>query len=50
MVTTGEPYDDSVFAKAEQKYRSRQENRLKTNARKLGFELVPIQQSTEIFA
>ena len=50
MVTTGEPYDESVFAKAEQKYRSHQENRLKTNARKLGFELVPIQQSTGIFA
>jgi transposase len=49
-VTTGEPYDESVFAKAERKHRSRQENRLKTNARKLGFELVPIQQSTEIFA
>ena len=27
-----------------------QENRLKTNARKLGFERVPIQQSAEIFA
>ena len=50
MVTTGEPYDESVFAKAERKHRSRQENRLKTNARKLGFERVPIQQSAEIFA
>jgi transposase len=47
MVTTGEPYDESVFAKAERKHRLHQENRLKTNARKLGFELVPIQQSTE---
>jgi transposase len=50
MVTTGEPYDESVFAKAERKHRSHQENRLKANARMLGFELVPIQQSTEIFA
>jgi hypothetical protein len=50
MVTTGEPNDESVFAKAERKHRSHQENRLKTNARKLGFELVPIQQSTENFA
>jgi transposase len=46
MVTTGEPYDESVFAKAQQKHRSHQTNRLKASALKLGFQLVPIQSST----
>jgi len=47
MVTTGEAYDASVFAKAEQKHRFHQENRLRSNAFKLGFKLVPIQPSTD---
>jgi len=47
MVTTGESYDPSVFAKAQQKHRSHQENRLRANALKLGFNLVPIQLSTD---
>jgi hypothetical protein len=54
MVTTGEPYDESVFAKAERKHRTRaQENRLeKPNAAQARFQnLVPIQQSYwKIFA
>jgi transposase len=50
LVTTGQAYDESVFAKAERKHRLHQENRLKANARKLGFELVPIQPSTQIYA
>jgi len=43
LLTTREAYDDSVFAKAEEKYRKRTENRLNTQAKALGFTLVPIQ-------
>jgi transposase len=41
LLKTREAYDDSVFAKAEQKYRQRLENRLKVQAQALGFTLVP---------
>jgi transposase len=47
MVTTGDAYDESVFAKAQQKHRLHQENRLRSNALKLGYKLVPIQQPTD---
>jgi transposase len=47
MVTTGDAYDPSVFDKAQQKHRFHQENRLRSNALKLGFKLVPIQPSTD---
>ncbi len=43
MVTTAEPYDASVFTRAQEKHRLHQENRLRANARKLGFQLIPIQ-------
>lgn len=43
LLTTREPYDDSVFTKAEQKYRHRTEKRLKAQALLLGFALVPAQ-------
>lgn len=43
LLTTREAYDDSVFAKAEEKYRNRAENRLKAQAKTLGFRLVPMQ-------
>ena len=33
MLTTREPYDESVFAKAEQKHLQRMENRLKAKLR-----------------
>jgi transposase len=39
LLTTKEAYDDSVFAKAEERYRKRSENRLKAQARALGFTL-----------
>jgi transposase len=40
LLTTKEPYDDSVFAQAEQKYRRRTEKRLRAQAQALGFTLV----------
>jgi transposase len=40
LLTTRQPYDDSVFAKAEQKHRQRMENRLKAQAQTLGYTLV----------
>jgi transposase len=43
LINTREPYDDSVFAKAEQKYRQRTENRLKAQAQALGYTLVQIE-------
>ena len=43
LLTTREAYDDSVFAKAEEKYRKRTENRLNAQAKALGFTLVPVQ-------
>ena len=41
LLTTKEAYSDSVFAKAEERYRKRSENRLKAQAQALGFTLVP---------
>lgn len=41
IVTTQQPYDESVFAEQEIIHRQRLERRLKTQARRLGFELVP---------
>jgi transposase len=43
MLTTREPYDESVFAKAEQKNLQRMENRLKAQAQALGYKLLPAQ-------
>ena len=43
LLKAREPYDDSVFAKAEQMYRQRSENRLRAQAQALGFALVPAQ-------
>ncbi len=45
MVTTGEAYDESVFAKAQQKFRLRQESNLRANAKRLGFKLVPLEEA-----
>src|SRR5262249_36633947 len=41
LLTTHEPYDDSVFTKAEEKYQQRTEKRLMAQALSLGFTLVP---------
>jgi hypothetical protein len=43
LIKTREPYDDSVFAKAEHRYLQRMENRLKAQAHALGYTLVPSQ-------
>jgi transposase len=43
MLTTREPYHESVFAKAEQKNLQRMENRLKAQAQALGYKLLPAQ-------
>ncbi len=40
LLTTREPYDDSVFAQAEERYRQRTTNRLKAQAHAFGFQLV----------
>ena len=42
MVTTRQAYNESIFAKQEIIYRRRLQNRLKAQARQLGFQLVPI--------
>lgn len=42
LVTTRQPYDETVFAQNEALYRKRLEKRLKTQARHLGYELTPI--------
>jgi hypothetical protein len=41
ILSTRQPYDESIFAKAEQVARLRIEAKLKTQAKALGFQLVP---------
>jgi transposase len=41
LLTTRQPYDESVFAKAEQKHLQRMESRLKIQAQALGYTLLP---------
>jgi transposase len=41
LLKSREAYDDSVFAKAEERYRLRTENRLRAQAQALGYTLVP---------
>jgi len=43
MLSTRQPYDESVFAKAEKKHLQRMENRLRIQAQALGFTLLPAQ-------
>jgi len=40
--STGEPYDESIFAQEEQRHRARMENRLRRQARQFGYELVAL--------
>ena len=42
LLTTGQPYDESVFAQQEAQNKQRNEIRLRHQARKLGFELTLI--------
>jgi len=44
LVTTGEAYDESVFARQQQRQQHRNLARLQARARARGFELVPLQQ------
>src|SRR4051812_13304054 len=46
MLTTREPYQESVFARLEAAYLQRAENRLKAQARALGFTLSPSSAAT----
>ncbi len=41
LLTTRQSYDDSIFTKAEERYRRRAESRLKAQAQALGFTLSP---------
>ncbi len=41
LVTTKQPYDESIFTQQEALYRKRREKRLRAQARQLGFQLVP---------
>ena len=41
LITTGQAYDESAFARDETRYKKRAEVRLKAQAKALGFQLVP---------
>lgn len=43
LVTTGEQYDEGVFAREQQRYRQRAEATLRARARGYGFQLVPLE-------
>lgn len=42
LVTTRTPYDETVFAQQQSRYRKNQEAKLKSKAQELGFQLVPL--------
>jgi hypothetical protein len=42
LIATGQDYDESVFRKEEQKQAQRHENRIRKQAKTLGYQLVPI--------
>jgi transposase len=42
LLSTGEPYDESIFRQEEQRHRARMENRLRRQAREFGYELVAL--------
>ncbi len=45
MVTTGRPYDESIFAAEEQRQRKHLESSLRRKAAKLGYQLIPLPQT-----
>jgi len=47
LLTTHEPYDETRLAQAEQDHRQRTESRLRSQARALGFQLVPANSGRE---
>jgi transposase len=42
LLTTGNPYDESIFAKENQRHLTRMENRLRRQAHQFGYQLVPL--------
>jgi transposase len=44
MITTKQPYDESIFAAEEQRQRKRMESKLKRTAHQLGYALIPLAQ------
>lgn len=42
LISTGQPYDETVFLKEDQKQTLRNQNRLRKQAKTMGFQLVPI--------
>ena len=45
LLTTRQPYDESVFVEQETRFRKRKEARLRAQAREFGFQLMPIEVS-----
>jgi transposase len=45
MITTGEAYDESVFTKTQEKFRQHQESKLRANARRMGYKLMPLDEA-----
>ena len=45
MITTKQPYDESIFAAEEQRQRKRMESKLKRKAHQMGYTLVPLAQT-----
>ncbi len=43
LITTRQAYDDSIFTQLEKQSQQRAENRLKSQARARGFQLVPLE-------
>ena len=43
LLTTRQPYDESIFVQEEIRFRQRKERRLRAQAHELGFQLVPVQ-------
>ena len=48
LVTTGQSFDDSLFAADQIRYLQRQEAKFRAKARALGFQLVPLQTGSSI--
>ena len=47
LITTGQSYDETVFAQQQARYRKYQEAKLHSKAREFGFQLVPLTATPE---
>ena len=47
LITTGQAYDETVFAQQQARYRKHQEAKLHSKAKELGFQLIPLTVSAE---